>query len=421
MLKILLSLFYVCHVLVLTGQTLPYSIIIKGGRVIDPKNGTDRKLDVAIGNGKVMLVQKNIDPSLAKQVVNARGLLVVPGLIDMHSHHFFGVEHDMYLRNSYYANPPDGFTFRNGITTVVDAGSSGWKSFDRFKQQTIDHSNTRVLAFLNIVGEGMRGGKYEQDTSDMDASAAAACAIRNKQYVVGFKVAHYNHRDWIPVDRAAQAGSNAGGLPVMIDFGGSGLSLEQLVMQHLRPGDIYTHMYGGGGRGREAIVDSASGTVKSFVLEARKRGIIWDVGFGAASFSYRWALPATHQGFYPDVISTDLHGGSMNSAMKDLLMVMSKFLALNMTMNNVIASVSWKPAQAIHRHELGNLSPGSVGDVTLLKVRKGKFGFYDQQGNFMKGKKKFECEVTIKDGQVFYDLNGRVKPLTKFRSGRPIS
>lgn len=409
-----------CHVIAASGQTHPYSVVIKGGRVIDPKNGIDAKLDVAIGDGKVMLVQKNIDPSLAKQVVDARGLLVVPGLIDMHAHHFFGVEDDMYLRNSYYANPPDGFTFRNGITTVVDAGSSGWKSFDRFKAQTIAHANTRVLAFLNIVGEGMRGGKYEQDTSDMDASAAAACAIRNKEYIVGFKVAHYNQHNWVPVDRAVQAGNNAGNIPVMIDFGGSGLSLEELVMQHLRPGDIYTHMYGGGGRSREAIVDSATGKLKGFVWNARKRGIIWDVGFGAASFSYRHAIPATKEGFYPDVISTDMHGGSMNSSMKDLLTVMSKFIALDMPLTDIVAGVTWKPAQVIHREQLGNLSPGSVGDVAVLKLRKGKFGFYDQQGNFMKGTKKFECEVTIKDGQVFYDLNGRARPLTKFRSGRPI-
>jgi len=417
----ILSLLISCSLHGVYGQTAQYAIVIKGGHVIDPKNGVDEKFDVAINDGKVVLLQKNIDASLGKQVVRARGLLVVPGIIDMHSHHFFGVEPDMYLRNSYYAHPPDGFTFRNGITTVVDAGSSGWKSFPKFLEQTIKHSNTRVLAFLNIVGEGMRGGKYEQDTTDMDAAMSAACAKENKEYIVGFKVAHYNRRDWVPVDRAVEAGNIAGNIPVMIDFGGSGLSLEALTMTHLRPGDIYTHAYGGGGSGREAIVDSASKKVKPFVFAARQRGIIWDVGFGAASFTYDHAIPATEQGFFPDVISTDLHVGSMNTAMKDILTVMSKFLALKMPLNSVIASVTSTPAKVIKRETLGNLSTGSVADVALLKVRKGKFGFFDQKGNFMKGKKKFECEMTIKDGKIFYDLNGRAKPLTKFRSGAPVS
>ncbi len=417
--RLYLLLFLFFNLYAGTSQSPVYNIVIKGGHVIDPKNNINGKMDVAIADGKIASVSKDIDAKYAKQVVNATGLYVMPGIIDMHTHNFFGTEPNMYLRNSYYALPPDGYTFRTGVTTVVDAGSSGWKSFARFKDQTIDRAQTRVLAFLNIVGEGMRGGKYEQDTTDMQVQQAVEVATNNKAYVVGFKVAHYNSPDWTPVDRAVQAGGLSGDIPVMIDFGGGGLSLEELTMKRLRPGDIYTHMYGGGGRSREAIIDSATQKLQPYVLDARKRGIIWDVGYGGASFFYPIAIPATKAGFYPDVISTDQHGGSMNTSMKDILNVMSKFIALGMPLPNVIRSVTWKPAQVIKREKLGNLSVGSEGDVTILNIRDGKFGFYDQRGNRMSGNKKIECEVTIKGGKIYYDLNGLAEPLTKYVSGVP--
>lgn len=388
-----------------------YDIAVVGGHVIDPKNNIDELMDVAISNGKIALVSKNIDQKQAKRIVNANGLYVTPGLIDMHAHGFFGVEEDNYLRNSFYAIDPDGFTFRNGITTFVDAGSSGWKSFPIFKQQTIDNSQTRVLAFLNIVGEGMRGGEWEQDTGDMDATSSANIAKKYPDLIVGFKVAHYRGKgpDYlIPIDRAIEAGKQAGNIPIMLDG-----KLEEEVLKRFRPGDIFTHIYG------RPIMDTVTNKVKPFAREARKRGIIFDVGYGGASFKYSNAIPATKDGFYPDVISTDLHGGSMNAAMKDILSIMSKFLALDMDMTEIIKATTWKPAQVIKREQLGNLSVGSEGDMALLNIREGKFGFYDQQGERMTGNKKFECEVTIKGGRVFYDMNGLTDPLPKVISGVP--
>ncbi len=397
-----------------------YAIIIKNGHLIDPRNNINEKMDVAINKeGKVAEVSKNIDPAKAARVVNAKGLYVTPGIIDMHTHNFAGTEPDKYLRNSYYANQPDGFSFRTGVTTVVDAGSAGWKNFEKFKDQTIDRSRTRVLAFLNIVGEGMAGGATEQDNSDMDARSSADMALKYKDLIVGFKVAHYNKPDWVPIDRAIEAGKIAGNIPVIVDFGGGGLSLEELTMKKFRPGDIYTHTYGGGGEGREGITDPVTKELRPFVFEAQKRGVIWDVGHGAASFSYRHAIPASKAGFLPDVISTDHHGGSMNSAMKDILNVMNKFLALGMEVPAVINAVTWKPAQVIHKEQLGNLSVGSEGDVTVLRLRRGKFGFFDQMGEKMTGKQRFEAEVTIKGGRVFYDLNGLTNPIPRVAGGLP--
>lgn len=409
-----------CHVAQAQSPEPAYAVIIKGGHVIDPKNNINEKMDVAINKeGKISEVSKNIDPKLASRVVDAKGLYVIPGIIDMHTHNFAGTEPDKYLRNSYYANQPDGFSFRTGVTTMVDAGSAGWRTFEKFKDQTIDRSRTRVLSFLNIVGEGMTGGAPEQNNADMDARLTADMAMKYKDLIVGFKVAHYNKPDWVPIDRALEAGKLAGNLPIIVDFGGGGLSLEELTMNRFRPGDIYTHTYGGGDEGREGITDPVTNKLRPFVFAAQKRGVIWDVGHGAASFSFRHAIPATKEGFYPDVISTDQHGGSMNSAMKDILNVMNKFLALGMKVPAVINAVTWKPAQVIHREQLGNLSVGSEGDVTVLRIRKGKFGFFDQMGEKIKGNQRFECEVTVKGGRVFYDLNGLTDPIPRVAGGLP--
>jgi dihydroorotase len=382
-----------------------YAIVIKGGHVIDPKNNIDAVMDVAVNDGKIALVAKNIDGKKAKKVVNAKGMYVTPGLIDIHTHDFYGNEPDHQYSNGTLAILPDGFTFRNGVTTVVDAGSSGWRTFRTFKTQTIDNSKTRVLAFLNIVGEGMRGG-YEQDQNDMDSKMTAQVASRYKDQIVGIKLAHYEGHDWTPADRAVQAGELAK-IPVMVDFGASTppLPLEELFMKHMRPGDIYTHCFGQLD-GREFIVDVATQKVKPFALEARKRGIIFDVGYGGISFAFSQAIPAAKEGFFPNTISTDIHTGSMNNAMKDMLTCMSKFLGIGMDLKSVITASTSTPAAVIKRKELGNLSPGAEADVAILSMREGNFGLFDYKGYTIKTEKKLECELTLRAGKVVYDLNG---------------
>jgi dihydroorotase len=393
----------------LSAQT--YSIVIKGGHVIDPKNNIDAEMDVAVKDGKIALVAKSIDARQGLQVVDATGLYVTPGLIDIHSHNFYGTEPDHQYENGNLAIPPDGFTFRNGVTTVVDAGSSGWRTFPTFKAQTIDQSQTRVLAFINIVGEGMRGG-YEQNSNDMDPKMAALIARRYRNYVVGFKVAHYEGHEWVAVDHAVQAGNMAGGLPVMIDFGGSNppLSIEELFMKHLRPGDIFTHCFGQLDS-REYIVDLNTQKIKPFVWEARKRGIYFDVGYGGISFAFSQAIPAAKDGFFPNSISTDIHTGSMNNAMKDMLTTMSKFLNIGMGLFEVIQTSTSNPAKEIKHEELGNLSVGSDADVAILNIRKGIFGLFDYTGYKIAADKKLECEMTIRAGKIVYDLNGIATPI----------
>ena len=194
-----------------------YDLLLQGGHVIDPRNGVDAIRDVAISAGKIAAIAPKIDPADAAKTIDARGLFVTPGIVDIHTHVYAGTgEKGSYAGdNSVY---PDVVAPRSGVTTVVDAGGSGWRSFEDFKQRIIDRSTTRVLAFLNIVGHGMRGGKFEQDLSDMAAQPTADMARRYPGLIVGIKTAHYSGPEWIPVERAVEAGTLAA-LPVMVDFG----------------------------------------------------------------------------------------------------------------------------------------------------------------------------------------------------------
>jgi dihydroorotase len=400
-----------------SSQAQEIDLLLKGGHVIDPKNNIDAKMDVAISAGKIFKVAANIPANSAKKTVNVSGLYVTPGLIDIHGHVFHGTEPDNYLSNGLVALPPDGFTFRAGVTTVVDAGGPGWKNFATFKKNIIDPSQTRVLAFMNIVGEGMRDlVGYEQNLADMDGKLTGNVAIKYKPYVVGIKLAHYIGHDWAPTQRAVEAGTIAD-IPVMVDFGKANppLPIEDLFLKYLRPGDIFTHVYrydqeydrdGKMAEHKQAIVDVKTNKVKPFVFEARKRGIIFDVGHGGGSFMWSQAIPAMAQGFGPDVLSSDLHTGSMNGGFKDMANLGSKFLALGMPLKDVIAASTWKPANVIKRPDLGNLSVGTEADVAVFSVRNGDFGFLDSRGVALKGKQKMEAELTIRNGRVVWDLNG---------------
>ena len=368
----------------LKSYTQVYDILIKNGHVIDAKNNLNKIIDIAIVDNKIALIQKNISINSALIIIDANGLYVSPGLIDIHSHNFHGTEPNNYLSNSFDALPPDGFSFRSGVTTIVDVGGAGWRNFKTFKEQIIDRSKTRVLSFLNIIGSGMKGGAVEQNLSDMEPSKTAETVNKFPNEIVGIKLAHFNGYNWIPVDRVVEAGRLAN-VPVMIDFGGSDpeLPLDKLLLEKLRPGDIFTHAYAHV-RGRTPIVDK-NGKLREYVLEAQRKGIVFDVGHGGGSFLFEQAIPAIKQGLKPNSISTDLHTGSMNGGMKNIVNVMSKFLNMGIEIDEIIKSTTWNPAKYIKRTDLGHLSVGAEADITLLNLREGKFGFIDTQGKKMKG------------------------------------
>ena len=408
LLPCVLFLFWMIQVGTLQAQQI--DILLKGGHVIDPKNKIDSKMDVAIFENKIVQVAPDIPVTNAKKVIDVKGLFVTPGLIDMHVHVFMGNDLDAYIANGPTSVAPDGFTFRAGVTSVVDAGSSGWRNFRQLKEQTIDKAQTRVLALLNIVGTGMVGRFEEQDVTDMNAVMTAHMIKQLfPDIIVGIKAAHY-WGDFTQVDRAVEAGKLAN-VPVMVDFGEHDPpnSIEALFMKHLRPGDIFTHTYSYGPTKRETVVDE-NGKVKPFIADAKKRGIIFDVGHGGGAFSWRQAVPAMQQGFSPDVISTDLHIQSMNGGMKDLANVLSKFINMGMSLQDAIARATWAPANVINKKELGNLSVGTEADIAVFNLRKGDFGFVDVRGTKLKGTQKLEAELTIRAGKIVWDLNGISAP-----------
>ena len=378
------------------------SVIIRGGRVIDPANGVDEVCDLALSGGVVAGRGKALPWCGASKVIDAEGLIVTPGVVDIHSH-LFATAGNPNAWAGEYSVFPDGFSFRSGVTTMVDAGSAGWRNFDLFRVSVIDRAKTRVFSFLNIASFGMVSDIIEQHAPDFDPETTAAKAEKHRDVIVGIKSAHYWHPGWESVDRAVEAGELSG-LPVMVDFG---YFLKErpywrLVSEKLRKDDISTHCY----RGPVPVVDG-NGTVYPYLFEARERGVLFDLGHGGGSFLFRNAVPAFAQGFYPDSISSDLHVQSMNGAMMDMPTTMSKCLAMGMPLSDVIARSTAVPARMIGHPELGHLSPGAPGDVTLWNLREGTFGFKDSVGGRLRAHRRFECEMTILAGEVVWDLNAR--------------
>jgi len=382
-----------------------YELVIKGGKVVDPHTGVNAVRDVGIRDHKIAAIEPKLPADKAQNTIDAHGLTVTAGFVDIHTHVYAGTG----LKGAYNGDNsvyPDGFTFRSCVTTVVDAGSSGWRNFPDFKDRVIDRSRTRVLAFLNIVGGGMAGRIPEQNVEDMDPEAAAAMVKKYPGLLVGIKTAHFEGPEWTAVDRAEAAATSAE-VPVMVDFGifRPERPYEALVTKKLRPGDISTHMY----LDAVPMIDS-NGKVFPYLFEARKRGVVFDVGHGGGSFVFSHATPAVKQGFVPDSISTDLHIVSMNAGMKDMTNLMSKFLNLGMSMEAVILRSTWNPAHEIKHPELGQLTVGSPADIAVLREIKGNFGFVDSSGGRMDGHRKLACELTIRDGAVVWDLNGISRP-----------
>lgn len=388
---------YVCTV----GFTQHYDLLIKNGRVIDPKNKIDTRLDVAISEGKISKVAKDIPTSQSKKVIDASGLLVAPGLIDIHTHVFVGGKPDVFADGTYSVSADD-FSFKSGVTTVVDAGTSGWRNFSTFKNNVIDKSQTRILAFINIAGGGMIGNPDQEDINDMSAEMTARIIQKYSELIVGVKIGHYEGKDWAPFDRALEAG-NMAKVPLFVECHLPQYSLEDQ-LNKMRPGDIITHAYEKISE-RLSVIDD-QGKVRSYVMDAKKKGVLFDVGHGGYGFWFSEAVPAFQQGLAPNTFGSDLHRFSMNAGMKSMLNIMSKYLAMGMDIKDVVQRGSWNAAQAIKREDLGSLSEGSAADVAILGILNGNFGFIDAGGNKINGTQKLEAELTVRAGKIVWDLNG---------------
>jgi dihydroorotase len=384
-------------------------LLLQHGRLLDPASGRDGLFDVAIAGDRIVRIAPALAADHAAAVVDLTGLVITPGLVDLHVHVFSGPDRKNYLSRSSLAAEVDEAAPRSCTTTVVDAGSAGHRTLATFQEQVISRARTRVLVLLDIVGWGMRGGRFEQDLGDMDARATAAAIAAHRDVVVGIKVAHYAGPGWEPVERAVAAGTEAG-VPVMVDFGGHvpELSVEDLLLHKLRPGDIFTHLYASV-RGRTAVVDAA-GKVRPYVRAAQDRGILLDLGHGGASFVLAQAKPAIAQGLLPDTISTDMHRSSLHGSMKDLPTVLSKLMALGLTLPDLVRRTTTAPAAAIHRPTLGRLVEGGEADLAVFAIEHGQFVFRDVSKAEVTGSQQLTCALTVRAGRVVWDPAGKVAP-----------
>jgi dihydroorotase len=372
----------------------PFDLVLKGGHVIDPANGIDGRRDVAVRGDRIAEVGEGIDPALAAKVVDVTGKFVTPGLIDLHTHSFGYVAWTF----------PDEYALPNGITTVVDAGGAGWKNFDEFKRSIIDRSQTRVVALLNIVGGGMLG-TVEQDVTEMQPEPCAEVVREHKEVIVGIKAAHHDGPGWQSVDGAVRA-AEATGTFAMIDYHRHAKrTYRELILEHMRPGDVHTHMYG-----LHTPQFDDRGKIHGFMQEARKRGVKFDVGHGGGSFWFRIAKPCMDQGWHPDTISTDIHKGSFFLPRATMPMTMSKLMNLGMSLQNAVDRSTRLPAQTINRPELGTLTVGRDADIAVFELERGDFGFVDSGLARMNGSQRLLCHLTLRAGKALWDLNGLTRP-----------
>ncbi len=374
------------------ATTRKYDLLLKGGRVIDPANNIDGQFDVATSGGHIALVDKDISPALARTVADVSGMVVTPGLVDLHAH-FYGY---------FGAIFPDAHCLPEGTTTAVDAGGAGHLTFDDFNEQVIAPATTNVFALLNIAGEGMVG-EPEQDLDGMDAELTAMKIARRPDLIVGVKVAHYMGPGWEPLDRGIQAAEDTG-VYLMVDQSPIHTrTMAEMMLEHLRPGDMVTHCYA-----LSKPMTDVNDKVKPHFFEARERGVQFDVGHGAGSFSFRIAKAAIDQGFIPDTVSTDMHRASILVNQATMPETMTKLLALGMDLPDIVKRSTWDPAVAIGHPELGNLGQTQPADIAVLNVTEGEFGLVDNgTGNrVFKTDKRIVCEMTVKSGQVVWDKNG---------------
>ncbi len=386
------------------GDPVPYDILLKNGHVIDPHSGTSTRLDLAMSDGRIAALGPDLPVRRAKQVVDVAGYVVTPGLIDMHVH--VAPSFDISL-------VADAHSLAYGVTTLVDAGSTGPGNLVPFLDNVVAKSQVRILTFLNVVDQGM-GGDDEQDVSQMSPEKTAEVAAAHPDTVVGIKVAHYwtwqpwdaDHAPWDNVDRGMRAGELCG-LPLMVDFWPRPPErpYADLILKHLRPGDIHTHVFA-----QQFPIILEGGRLNPIMLEAQRRGIIFDVGHGAASFWFRNAVPALRQGFIPNSISTDMHLGSVNGLGGHLLLTMTKFLNMGLSLEDVIERVTVAPAREIGHPELGTLAVGAEADVTVLQRREGEFGLIDCGRARLDATQWLDCALTVRGGRIVYDRYGLSMP-----------
>lgn len=387
-----------------------FDLLIHGGTVFDPEQCSFRQEDIAVRDGVIVRRDAGFSGEEAENILDASGCIVSPGLIDMHCHIYPVFPY--VRRDSLRTTNAEEHMVRCGVTTAVDAGTCGWRNFGDFKENVIDATKLRVLAFLDIAAKGMAYPDSEQAVADINPKIAAAVAREWSDCIVGIKSAHYwprhedgEHPAFASIDGAREAAALCG-KPVMVD------SIPVVpersypaILSRLEPGDIHTHVFA-----QQFPLLNAQGKVEDYLRTERERGVRFDVGHGSGSFWFRQAVPCFEQDFWPDTISTDLHHQNVTGPAIDLLYVASKFLAMGMPLAQVLYRVTRAPALTLSRPELGTLADGACADLAVLRVREGRFGYLDCGGARLEGEGKLECVATVRAGEVLFDPEARSAP-----------
>jgi dihydroorotase len=381
---------------------MTYDLILRGARVIDPSQQLDAVTDVAFHNGKVARISAALKPDAGTLVRDVSGLIVTPGLIDLHTHVYWG--------GTSLGIDAEEFCRASGVTTAIDTGSAGPGNFAGFRRHVIERSEVRILAYLHVSFAGIYAfsprvmvGESEEIRLLAPADAVEV-ANANRDMIVGIKVrvgAHASGRSGtVPLDVALQVADQVG-LPLMAHIDHPPPTYEE-VIERLRPGDVLTHAF----RPFPNAPVTAQGTVKRAVLEARERGVLFDIGHGKGSFAFKTARAMLANGFLPDTISSDVHALCINGPAFDQVTTLSKFLCLGMPLSDVIAASTVNAAFALKRPELGSLKPGCVGDATVLSVKNGQFDYVDVVGEHLTGDRRIVSEGVVIAGRWWHPRDG---------------
>lgn len=375
-----------------------YDLVLKGGHVVDPAQCIDGPMDIAFLSGKVAAIDTDIAVPAGVETRDVSGHYVTPGLIDMHTHVYWGgtslgIDAEEYCRTS-------------AVTTAIDTGSAGPGNFAGFRKHVIEKSEVRILAYLHISHAGIFGfsnrimvGESE-DLRLMDPQTAVEVAMANRDLIVGIKVRLGKWASGIhgmaPFEHAIQVAEETG-LPLMVHIDEPPPSYAEVV-ERLRPGDVLTHCF----RPFPNTPVTPDGKVRPEVLAARQRGVLFDIGHGMGSFSFKVARLMLDNGFYPDTISSDVHALCINGPAFDQVTTLSKFLNLGMSFPEVIRTTTENAALTLSRPDLGNLKPGSIGDAAILSVDEGVFEYVDVVGEKITGDRKINTQGVVVNGSWWH-------------------
>ena len=379
-----------------------YDYLLRNGHVIDPAGGRNGRMDIAITGDRVVQLGTGLPAQHARRVIDLSAYYVTPGLIDLHAYvNSQAVFRDGDPRTDWRNVNPDHNALRHGVTTVVDGGSTGWRNFESFKTLVIDRSSVRVLAFLNIVGAGMREGQEQADPADLLVDDAVQMARRHAETIVGIRSPHLRGAGREGLDRSLQAAESIKG-PALVEYQqDAGVEYRELVLGRLRAGDLVTHTFGPG----TPVLD-AKGALNDTLKLARDRGVLFDLGHGTQGFWFRLAVPAVRAGFLPDTLSTAMDKTSLLLPRADLMTTLSKFLNMGVPVEELVDRVTARPARALKRPELGTLREGGLADLAVIEIQQGQFGFLDAGLARLRGNRNMRAVMTMREGLIVWDSEG---------------